>query len=53
MFKTMFARAQKNAANRRRYRQLLNEVNSMSSRDLADIGASRWSLLEAIEADRN
>jgi uncharacterized protein YjiS (DUF1127 family) len=45
MFDTLVSRARASIAKRKRYNQLVNEINSLSERDLADIRASRSDML--------
>jgi len=45
MFDTLVSRARDSIARRRRYNQLVNEINGLSERDLADMRASRSEML--------
>jgi hypothetical protein len=45
MFDTIVSRARENLAKRKRYNQLVNEINGLSERDLADMRASRSEML--------
>jgi uncharacterized protein YjiS (DUF1127 family) len=45
MFDTLVSRARDSIARRRRYNELVNEINSLSERDLADMRASRAEML--------
>jgi len=45
MFSTLINGTRERVAKRRRYNQLVNEIMSMSSRDLADINGNRTDML--------
>ena len=45
MFDILVSRARASIARRRRYNELVNEINSLSERDLADMRASRTEML--------
>ncbi len=44
-FENLVSRARDSIAKRRRYNQLVNEIQSLSDRDLADFRASRSEML--------
>ncbi len=44
-FENLFSRARDSIAKRRRYNQLVNEIQSLSDRDLADMNGSRAEML--------
>ena len=45
MFDTLVSRARTSIAKRKRYNQLVSEINALSDRDLADMRASRSEML--------
>ncbi|MBN9242648.1 MAG: hypothetical protein J0I98_07635 [Mesorhizobium sp.] len=45
MFDTLVSRARASIAKRKRYNQLVSEINGLSERDLADMRASRSEML--------
>ena len=45
MFDTLVSRARASIAKRKRYNQLVSEINSLSDRDLADMNGSRAEML--------
>jgi len=45
MFDTLVSRARTSIARRKRYNQLVSEINALSDRDLADMRASRSEML--------
>jgi len=45
MFDTLVSRARASIAKRKRYNQLVNEINSLSERDLADMNGNRSEML--------
>jgi hypothetical protein len=45
MFDNFVSRARENIAKRKRYNQLVNEINGLTERDLADMRASRSEML--------
>ena len=45
MFDTFISRARDGLAKRKRYNQLVSEINGLSERDLADMRASRSEML--------
>ncbi len=48
MFDTLVSRARDSLARRKRYNQLVNEIHSLSERDLADMRASRAEMLHEV-----
>lgn len=48
MFDTLISRARDSLAKRRRYNQLVNEIHSLSDRDLADLNANRVDMLQQV-----
>ncbi|MFC3206939.1 DUF1127 domain-containing protein [Aquamicrobium soli] len=45
IFDTLFKDARAHLAKRKRYNQLVSEINSLSDRDLADMNGSRAEML--------
>jgi len=45
MFDNLLSRARQSIDRRRRYNQLVSEINSLSERDLADMRANRAEML--------
>lgn len=51
IFDNLVTRARQSMAKRRRYNQLVSEIESMSERDLADIRASRSEMLYQVRRE--